>query len=101
MVAGKEDEPGSGRSVSPQAFDNLLRGRAAIDQVAKEDQDAVRRAALPRILFDPAKQLRQQVITAVDISNRLKAVSGRKLGLAGQRRVAEQPGKRLHRSASR
>ena len=91
MIAGEEDQPGALRLVGLQPLDDLCRRRAAIDEVAKEDDDALRRGSPGRILLDPGEQLAKQIVPAMDVADRIEHVPGRQLRPTSGRRCAEQP----------
>ena len=86
MIA--EQEPGGGAvcGQTVQPLDDTRRGRAAIDQVAEEDQRRLRAPARRVVRVDRAEQAAQLVVTAMDIAHRIDAFAiGDRRGGSGRR----------------
>ena len=72
------------RLIGAQPLDHLRRARAAIDQVADEDEQGLARRAALKLGVDLGEQILEQIEPAVDVADGIGAIA---LGAAGRVRV--------------
>ena len=76
VIAEQEDGPDSFAAIGPQPLDHLGRARAAVDEVADEDEQGVARRAMLQLGMNFREQLLQQVEAAVDVADGIGPVAG-------------------------
>ena len=80
VIAGDERGLDARAGVGAQALDNLVRGRAAVDQVAEKDEQRAGWPARVIIAFDIGQQAVEQVDAAVDVADGIAAPASRRAG---------------------
>ena len=73
MIAGEIFGSNADRAIGTQALDNRRRPGPAIDQVAEEDDRRFPHRMLGEIAFDLAQQIVQQIVSSMDIADRIDA----------------------------
>jgi hypothetical protein len=101
VVAGEVHQASPGRPIGPKPFDNLGGFRTAIDQVAEEDDDPLRRSAGTGVGLHLLQQISQQIVAAMDVADRVQPESRRDHCRAARPRAPEHLLHRLYSSSSR
>ena len=93
MVAAEKDGPHRVPAIGTQAFDNLCRGRPAVDQVAEKHNDVLGRRARIDVSLDLRQHIVEQIEPAVNVADRIDAVAVRHARLARAAVLGKQAAK--------